>query len=414
MKYRLDWNKIKYEVDIEQYFLFKMGSIYQYDKYKQAYILSDNNHSGDIIRFFRHKVTQVKMYYSIGNQDSGDIIQFIKKRVLNNTSAQPEEINNELRLFFGLYSSNHVERTSEIYYASSFKESAECNYKMNGDIIPEINMHMDYLEQYRKLSRSTYLSKIFESIFFTYKKNNIFSLSYLVKDINGVTVGIHRVFTKKGDYFNKKWFDNDTKNSIGFTFSQRPKITETLSVFESIFDAMSYAELFRHTNMQYCSSNGELSFHKAKMIRQYFLNNNFRKLIAANDNDISGIYFNLNIVASFISEVQKVQKTTHTVIMDIVSVNHRNFNVLKQFFRKLNMTPKNFNDRKLVMTYFTETLSQDESKFIFIISNTIDSVKFFTNLILKIWELDKFIVIHHPIGKDFNDDLIQQKTFKHD
>lgn len=414
MTYRLDWNKIKYEVDIEQYFLFKMGSLYYYDKYKQAYVLSDNNHSGDIIRFFRHKVTQVKMYYSIGNQDSGDIIQFIKKRVLNNISAQPEEINNELCLFFGLYNSNQVKRVSKIYHVSPFKENTENNYTINGDIIPEINRHMDYLEQYRKLNKTTYLSGIFASIFFTYKKNGIYSLSYFVTDINGIIVGIHRVSTEKGDYFNKKWFDNNTKNSVGFTFSQRPEITETLSVFESVFDAMSYAELFRHINMQYCSSNGELSFHKAKMIRQYFLNNNFRKLIVANDNDVSGTYFNLNIVVSFINEVQKVQKTTHVIIMDIVSVNHRNFNVLKQFFRKLNIAPKNFNDEKLAMTYFTETLSQNESKFIFIISNTIDSIKFFIDLISKIWELDKFIMIHNPIGKDFNDDLIQQKSCKHD
>ena len=92
----VDWEKIKFEVDLEQYFLFKQGSMFQFDKYKKAYVGNATSKHGDIIRFFKHERTGVKMYYSIVYNDSGDIIQFIKKRILKKIDASALEI----RLFF--------------------------------------------------------------------------------------------------------------------------------------------------------------------------------------------------------------------------------------------------------------------------------------------------------------------------
>jgi len=66
------------------------------------------------------------------------------------------------------------------------------------------------------------------------------------------------------------------------------------------------------------------------------------------------------------------------------------------------------------MTYFTETLSQNKTKFIFIIGNTKDSIQFFVGLLLKIWKLDEFITVHLPLNKDFNEDLIQKKHLSHE
>ncbi|AZB32118.1 toprim domain-containing protein [Chryseobacterium balustinum] len=414
MNYTLDWDRIKREVDIEQYFLFKMGSLYSFDKYKKAYVLESNNQHGDIIRFFRHEKSGVKMYYSIMNQDSGDIIQFIKKRILNNTSASALEINKELRSFLCMGDIESKISSSKTYFAHASEDIEPIQYEINGDIIPKINLHLEYLEHYRKLHKNIFLSGVFQSTLFTYKKDNTISLSYFVKDIKNEVVGIHRVFTGKGDYFNKKWFDTNSKNSIGFTFSEKPAITETLSIFESIFDAMSYAQIFNPENTQYCSSNGELSFSKAQNIEKYFTNNAFIRLVLGNDSDVSGVYFNLNIVAAFIKEIQHVRKTTETIILDIVSVEQKNFNILKQFFRRLDEVPTNFKDKDLEMTYFTETLSQNSTKFIFIIGNTKDSIQFFVGLLLKIWKLDEFVRIHQPFNKDFNEDLIQQKSLSNE
>lgn len=414
MNYTLDWDRIKKEVDIEQYFLFKMGSLYSFDKYKKAYVFQNGDHHGDIIRFFRHEVSGIKMYYSIVNQDSGDIIQFIKKRILNNTSASPTEINKELRLFLGLGHENTIPAASEVYFASAIQDVEPSEYSIDGDIIPKIEWHLDYLENYRQFNKNTFISGVFQKTFFSFKKNNTVSLSYFVKDINLAVVGIHRVFTGNGDYFNKKWFDVNSKNSIGFTFSEKTAVTETLSVFESIFDALSYSELFQPTNTQFCSSNGELGFNKAKMIHEYFVAKAFQKLVLGNDNDAAGAYFNLNIVASFIEEVLNVKKTLQTIILDIVSVDDRNFNILKQFFKKTDIVSENFNDSKLEMTYYTETLSQNKTKFIFIIANTKDSIQFFVGLLLRIWKLDEFITVHLPVNKDFNEDLVQQKSLSHE
>lgn len=414
MSYTLDWDRIKREVDIEQYFLFKMGSLYSFDKYKKAYVLRQEVNHGDIIRFFHHERSGVKMYYSIMNQDSGDIIQFIKKRILNNTSALPAEINHELQLFLGGNGYLKPQITSETYFAASSDAVEVSDYDIHGDIIPKIDFHFDYLKRHRKFDDKTFLSGIFKSILFSYKKDNLTSLSYFVKDIDNAVVGIHRVYTGKGDYYNKKWFDANSKNSKGFTFSEKPQVTETLSVFESIFDAMSYSELFQPENTQYCSSNGELSFKKAKLIKAYFSSTPFQKLTLGNDNDVSGAYFNLNIAASFIDEVEQIRKTTETIILDIVSEIPKNWNILKQFFKKLDNVSENLNNKDLEMTYFTETLSQNKTKFIFIIGNNKDSIQFFVGLLLKIWKLDEFITVHQPLNKDFNEDLIQQKRLSHE
>lgn len=414
MNYTLDWDRIKREVDIEQYFLFKMGSLYSFDKYKKAYVLQQNGNHGDIIRFFHHERSGVKMYYSIMNQDSGDIIQFIKKRILNNTSALPGEINHELRLFLGGSEVSKPQKPSEIYFSTTSEAIEPSDYEIHGDIIQKIDIHFDYLKEHRKFEENTFLSEIFKTTFFSYRKDNILSLSYFVNDIENAVVGIHRVFTGKGDYFNKKWFDANSKNSIGFTFSEKPEIKETLSVFESIFDAISYYELFQPKNTQCCSSNGELSFNKAKLIKKYFTANTFQKLVLGNDNDVSGAYFNLNIAASFIDEVEQIRKTTETIILDIVSVNSKNWNILKQFFKKLDNVSENLNNKEWEMTYFTETLSQNKTKFIFIIGNTKDSIQFFVGLLLKIWKLDEFITVHLPLNKDFNEDLIQKKHLSYE
>lgn len=414
MNYTLDWDRIKKEVDIEQYFLFKMGSLYSFNKYKKAYVLQNGEHRGDIIRFFIHESSGIKMYYSIMNQDSGDIIQFIKKRILNSTSASPIEINKELHLFLGVSHENDVPGASEVYFSSAIQDVDPSEYSIDGDIIPKIDWHLDYLESYRQLNKSTFLSGVFQETFFSFKKNNTLSLSYFVKDINQSVVGIHRVFTGKGEYFNKKWFDTNSRNAVGFTFSEKAVVTETLSVFESVFDALSYSELFQPVHTQFCSSNGELGFSKAKLINIYFVENAFQKLVLGNDNDVAGAYFNLNIVASFIKEVLNVRKTLKTIILDIVSVDDKNLNILKQFFKKTDNVSENFDDSKSEMTYYTETISQNKTKFIFIIANTKDSIQFFVGLLLRIWNLDEFITVHLPVNKDFNEDLIQQKSLSYE
>ena len=61
MIYSIDWERIKAEVDLEQYFLFKQGVAYQFDKYKKAYVQNSTSKDGDIIRFFKHERTGIKM-----------------------------------------------------------------------------------------------------------------------------------------------------------------------------------------------------------------------------------------------------------------------------------------------------------------------------------------------------------------
>ena len=206
MDYLIDWDRIRKEVDIEQYFLFKMGNLYSFDKYKRAYVLNEDN--GDIIRFFYHEKSGIKMYYSIVFQDSGDIIQLIKKRILHNINASASDVNAELTTYLG--TGYYVTPgTKEISRPQSRKEASERDdYKVYGDIIQKIDQHHQYLTEFRKLSLDTIESDIFNGVLFTYHSQSTESLAFYIKDIDGKIVGLNRIQTAGNELFNKKWFDS--------------------------------------------------------------------------------------------------------------------------------------------------------------------------------------------------------------
>lgn len=410
MNYSIDWDRVRREVDIEQYFLFKKGSLYQFDKYKRAYVQSNETGPGDIIRFFKHEISGVKMYYSITNSDSGDIIQFIKKRILCDFNASATDINNELSQFLGIDINNHS-FNEKIIPQNTFNAPIESTkYKIHGDIIQNIEQHQSYFLNFRKLSEETLNSKAFNSLFFTYKTTGTESLAFYLKDIEGEVVGVNRIQTTDNEYFNKKWFDKNSKNSIGFTFSNKPEVTETLSIFESIFDAISFQEMFPTSSTQFMATNGELSFKKASYINNYFVLNSFKNLNLCNDNDLSGHYFNLCIIANFIDCVQTIRKSTKNITIEIVDLNgDASIKVLTQLFKKSTQKYELNDDSELPQSYFTETLSKNKNIIYFMIGNSKESIEFFVGLLYRLWDL-KQIHIKTPINKDFNEDLIMSKN----
>ncbi|CAA7197596.1 toprim domain-containing protein [Chryseobacterium potabilaquae] len=406
----LNWDLIRFEIDIEQYFLFKMGSLYNFDKYKQAYVLNEGKANGDIIRFFYHETSKIKMYYSIVYQDSGDIIQFIKKRILQNQNATGNEVNEELRTFLGLKTYTPIKHKSSI--VSQTDSIKKRDYEIYGDIIHKIDDHLKYLTEFRSFSYDVLLSPVFKSIFFTYTTDAISTLSFPIINIEGKIVGINRIETKENHYFNKKWFDKNSQNGNGFTFSNELPGTETLSIFESFFDAISYHELYKLNSVQYCATNGELGFKKAKLIINYFQEKNFKRLILGNDNDSAGKYFNLNIIGAFINGIDRIRKGKEIIYIEISGnlVDPYKFKLLKRFF-KVSEEQSAFPPKIITpYIYFTETLSTNEERHFFTISNTEDSLEFFVGLLVRIWELNTQIIIHTPINKDFNEDLIKLKT----
>lgn len=413
MTYLLDWERIKNEIDIEQYFLFKMGNLYYFDKYKKAYVFKDNERNGDIIRFFRHEKSGIKIYYSIVYNDSGDLIQFIKKRIIQNENAQYEAINKELQEYLGVKSAIKIGNNRNVKIViGSF---SSIYYEIYGNIIQKIDQHYKYLFEYRKLSPEIIHSEVFRNVFFTYKTSETSeSLSYYLKDINGQIVGINRVQTTENEFFNKKWFDKNSRNGIGFTFTDKLADTETLSVFESVFDAISFHEINNSTKVvQYCITNGELSFRKAQLIRKYFDENNFRNIILGNDNDLAGNYFNLVIIGSFIKSVIGIRKSVNNICIKIENRTEKNkVNVLTQFFKKFEFKSKLKDHTEFPQSYFMETLSGEEH-YSFMILNNKEAIQFFTDLLLRTWKFGDFITIHQPINKDFNEDLIQLKTTNH-
>ena len=412
MDFLINWDKIKSEIDIEQYFLFKMGSLFSFDKYKRAYVSDSNENHGDIIRFFYHEKSGIKMYYSIVFQDSGDIIQFIKKRILQNTNASPEEINQELKGYLGLGDVNQQIKYKTVHFEN--KQPKDTNYQIHGDIIQKIEQHYHYLLNYRKLSQTALQSQLFVDVFFTYKSNSNESLAFYLKDVNDRVVGINRIQTQENEFFNKKWFDKSSQNRVGFTFSNKLPDTETLSIFESIFDAISFHEIYKPESTQYCSTNGELSFRKANLLAEYFGKNNFRKLILGNDNDLAGNYFNLNIIGSFIKEITNIRKSENNICIELQSVTgEKKTNVLLQFFKKSTQKFALDDKNDFPQSYFTETLSNNSNIYFFMISNTQESIQFFVGLLMRAWNLENTITIYQPISKDFNEDLINLKNTTH-
>jgi len=408
----LNWDKIKSEIDIEQYFLFKMGAFFSFDKYKQAYISDKNGNYGDIIRFFYHERTGIKMYYSIVSQDSGDIIQFIKRRILQNNDASPAEINRELQSYLGIGNTN-IPKKSAVQFQEKI-QTKENKFKVYGNIIPKIDQHYNYLIGQRKLSLEILQADLFKNIFFTYHTYYHESLGFYLKNIEGEIVGINRIQTEENEFLNKKWFEKGSRNGEGFTFSNKLSNTETLSIFESIIDAISFHEIYKLESIQYCSTNGELSFRKAQLIHDYFILHHFSKIILGNDNDLAGNYFNLNIIAAFIKEITQVRKSTNNICIEFQSVmKNKKINILLQFFRNRNSTSIQEDDSELSQSYFTETLSQNINGYYFFIANEEESIQFFVGLLLRAWDLEDIITIYQPVNKDFNDDLIQIKNTIH-
>lgn len=412
MTYLFDWDRIKNEIDLEQYFLFKMGNLYYFDKYKKAYVFKNDEKNGDIIRFFRHEKSGVKIYYSMVYNDSGDLIQFIKKRILQSESAESEAINKELQEYLGTKGTIKTNHNGN-YLSSNISKSAQY-YEVYGDIIQKIDQHDKYLFEYRKLSPEIVHSELFRNIFFTYKTSATSeSLSYYLRDINGKIVGINRIQTAENEFFNKKWFDRNSRNGVGFTFTDKLSDTETLSIFESVFDAISFHEMNNIKAVQYCITNGELSFRKAKLIRKYFSENNFKNIILGNDNDLAGNYFNLNIIGSFIQSVIEIRKSANNICIEIENkTEKKKVNVLTQFFRKSELKFELEDNKEFPQSYFMETSSEEEHYF-FMISNHKQAIQFFTDLLLRTWKFYDFVTIHQPINKDFNEDLIQLKTTDH-
>ncbi|MCQ4142460.1 toprim domain-containing protein [Chryseobacterium sp. EO14] len=409
----MNWDRIKTEVDIEQYFLFKMGSLFSFDKYKQAYVSDQNGNHGDIIRFFNHERTGVKMYYSIVSQDSGDIIQFIKKRILQNIDASAGEINQELQNYLGLGNLKAVTRKDAVFYQEKIQPK-ETEFKVFGNIIQNLEQHYHYLNDYRKLAQEALESVCFRNIFFTYQTYSSESLAFYLHDINGKIVGINRIQTGRNELFNKKWFDKNSQNRTGFTFSYKLPNTETLAIFESIFDAISFFEIFKLNSLQYCSTNGELSFRKASLLYQYFIHNDFKEIILGNDNDLAGNYFNLNIIGSFIKEVSNIRKSENNICIELQTVEeNKKIKVLLQFFKRAIDKFVLHDNTELPQSYFTETLSQNINAYYFIIPNEEVSIQFFVGLLLRIWNLENTITIYRPVYKDFNEDLIQHKNTIH-
>lgn len=409
----IDWDKIKREVDIEQYFLFRKGGEYVYDKSKSAYVIKNQQSGGDIIRFFKHSQSGIKMYYSFIHQDSGDIIQFIKKRILNN-NASALEINEEIKAFTGNYFSSEKEELQKRSPVAIKSVNKKIDFEINGDIIPNFNQHFPYLENYRRLSISSIQNDLFKDVFFHYRTGSIESLGFYLKNIDGNIIGINRIQTQEGKYFNQKRFDKNSENNKGFTFSSKNENTETLSIFESIFDAISFYELYPDHYTQYVSTNGELSFRKAQLIKQYFEKNTFKKLILGNDNDLAGHNFNLNIISSFISPVCDINRTNKYICITIIPASSEvpKINALLQFFKKSERKYELDDQLEIPQSYFTETLSQNETKYFFMIGNTISSIEFFIHLLFRIWNFDSFITIKTPNNKDFNEDLIKLKANK--
>lgn len=400
----IDWEKVKREVDFEHYFMFKMAHIFTFDKLKRAYVRkNEDGSSGDIIRFFNHRESGNKMYHSYINNDNGDIIQFIKRRILGN-DASPAEINEELSTYLG--SVDQFRYTPETLSRKLHPKAPE-QFQIRGNIIPLQSSHYDYLINNRKFSPNTLAAEPFSDLFFTYQTSNSCSLSFFVTDLKQEIIGLNRIQTEPGQYFNKKWFEKGTDNANGFTLCRTNGKAETLSIFESVFDALSFYELFPAQNMQFLSSNGELGFRKAGIIVTWYRQMGFKKIFLCNDNDMAGQVFNLNIIGNIIPIFKNISKDQQLIKFELIPHPELNskIKVLMQFFKFVHSAPEEYKT-----PYYLENVASDGSIFYTLaFLKTVENVEFFLSLLIRIFDLGDFIQVIRPILKDFNEDLIQKK-----
>ena len=136
-------------------------------------------------------------------------------------------------------------------------------------------------------------------------------------------------------------------------------------------------------------------------------------MFLCNDNDLAGFYFNLCIITAFIPCINSIKKAKNNITIEISELYEDSpIKILKQFFQKTDQKHELKEDSELPQSYFTETLSPNSVTHYFMIGNSKESIKFFTDLLFRLWNLDSFITIKTSMNKDFNEDLITSKNIE--
>ncbi|MDV3950564.1 hypothetical protein CMT75_18780 [Elizabethkingia anophelis] len=430
------WAKALQEIDIEEYFQYKFPHFY-YDSTRKAYVdHSDPSLRTDKIVFFKGKDGFRNFISRNDSRNSGNLISLIKKLVLKNSPDWKIGVNLELENYSKILPELDKLQKSESK-ALVIHNNAEITeqYQIEGKFYPLHQLQKNYLIEDRKISESTLNSAVFKDVAKSYKRNdeNFYTLAYPIIDQQKNIVGVNKINTNK-DYsnYNIKRFEKNSNNSIGFTHSNFLTTSKTLITCESLIDAMSHFDLqLNNTNIEvlerdnhYMISNGELSANKAFLVVKDFKNLGFKNLVLANDNDLAGSRFDLNILNALLSniKVQYMDTLFFNVTIKITDdVNKDEFSKGINSFISINEEVTTFiND--MLPSDLAKKFIEDEKVIVWMNKNKPDEYEFFIpndrdylqvfnqTLIQSHYSISQNIKVEKSIAKDWNEDLKQSKN----
>lgn len=436
----VDWYKAIQEIDLVDFFRYRMPNFF-YDNKRKAFVdNSDSTLRSDKFEFFKGKDGN-QNYISRATGNAGNLIHFIKNHVVQNEPNVWKAVNKELVN----YNSNlaiikqeikereYIQNFNRDSSKELFSNSMTEEFLLKGEFLPLHSHQRNYMTDFRQLSNETIDHPLFKGIVKSYKdeKENFFTIAYEIKDINNKVVGVQKTNTNPAyDNFNSKRFARGSQNDVGFVFSNPIGVDKDLQVnskqggrnliiTESLWDAMSHFEVNQPQNSEYLSTNGELSENKAFKLKQFFDLRAFEKITLSTDNDIRGCFFDTIIISKMVPEIKINYKDKDFLSISLTINDKENFvkaEKLSTKFREIDKKTLDFFNGVMPRNMAVDIINQEKaisylkrnskSEIEFIVPNTKEYLETFNNMSLQIFPgINKKITIHKSNSKDWNEDL---------
>jgi len=299
----IDYDKAKRDIDLERY-IIDTGLYRRKNSAKPNPLIEVGNPSNEI-HIYKGKRTGHWMYKDHKNNDAGSIIDFIKKKQGKNEHELLSILSDEL----GILKSNPNYKAQKATPNVAQQENKPFSYPFPLNELTSSPL----LTVERKISPETYNNDIFKNTSYNTKikvsnGNTYHCIAfplYHIKDIlspEKKIIGLER----KNGYIKGKAENSNFSNGIWFSNANTDKPFDVIIV-ESTIDAYSHFEYKNITsekkdlvnNPLYISLQGTLYNDKLKDLASFYqkYKSDINSFHLANDNDIAGHLFSLNIAS---------------------------------------------------------------------------------------------------------------------
>ena len=359
------------------------------------------------------------------NTDKGNVIHFLCSRKGWHMKTNAKEINDFLNAFQGNYVPSDKSYTQPLkpvseearnktvlrYYQLSpladltylnsrgISESVCKDKNFIGKIFHNTVVHTEHRLNGKKLTPEEVENCLAKGIKTETKdfefKNTVFPMT----TEDGQVVGLEM----KNSNFHGNAPDSAKSSSLWISNIDKSRPVDLIVVNESAVDAISHYQLnedrLKEKNVVYVSTGGNLADGQIVLIEKLCLHLEPKQIFLANDNDVSGIKFNINIMG----------KT------NLLGSNSTSFELNKEGAYNYKCLVRGSDESGLNKTFdylkkefageASVSLSKNTGVIEILAPNNVVVLSRLEAEMLKVKSLSNFVKIEKPISKDFNDDL---------